>query len=259
MVKRIVQVVVAAALAVLLVLVTTGASGEFPAEKVESSLEGQKVRVNLPPTNEPKGVALFFHGQGSNYQHKMSGTWLDALRRDGWVVASSMFHRENWGNQVSTEDTARLWDWAEEQGGGEVKLFIGASMGGTTSLNAIVHGDRKPPCWYGVKPAVDLSTMGNVPGANRFIGKAYGGPYPADRNPVNTAYKLARSGTQFRFVASPRDPFVPYESNTGALSARIAEFGGDVTVRSVQGPHDDPSHYSAHDLVTFANACAGTD
>ena len=75
----------------LLVLLTTGASGEHPAEQVRGNLDGQRVRVNLPPTTEPKGVAIFFHGQGSNYNHKMDGTWLDALRRDGWVVASSMF------------------------------------------------------------------------------------------------------------------------------------------------------------------------
>lgn len=257
--KRVGQVLVATVMAIALVLLTTGASGERPAEQVRGTLDGQRVRVNLPPTTEPKGVAIFFHGQGSNYNHKMDGTWLDALRRDGWVVASSMFHRENWGNPISTADTMALWDWAEEQGGGEVKLYIGASMGGTTSLNALVHGDRKPPCWYGVKPAVDMSTMGNVPGARRFISQAYDGrPYPRDRNPVDAAYKLAQTGTTFRFVASPRDPFVPYESNSGEIVSRLSEFGADVTLRTVDGPHDDPSHYSAYDLVTFANECAGT-
>ena len=97
--KRIAQGVTATVLAFLLVLLTTGASGEHPAEQVRGNLDGQRVRVNLPPTTEPKGVAIFFHGQGSNYNHKMDGTWLDALRRDGWVVASSMFHRENWGTR----------------------------------------------------------------------------------------------------------------------------------------------------------------
>lgn len=258
--KRVAQGVVAAVLAFLLVLLTTGASGEHPAEQVRGTLDGQKVRANLPPTTKPKGVALYFHGQGSNYNHKMDSSWLDALRRDGWVVASSMFHRENWGNPVSTADTMALWDWAEEQGGGEVKLYIGASMGGTTSLNALLHADRTAPCWYGVKPAVDMATMDNVPGANRYISQAYGGrPYPRDRNPIDSAYKLARTGTQFRFVASPRDPYVPFELNTQAMVDRLTEFGGDVSLRVVDGPHDDPSHYSAHDIVAFANACAGTE
>lgn len=257
MVKRLTQVVLATVLAVLLVLATTGASGEHPAEKVEDNLEGQKVRVNLPPTNEPKGVVVFFHGQGGNVNDKMEGPWLDALRRDGWVVASSMFHREAWGNPASTADADRVWEWAERQGGAEVTMYLGTSMGGTTSLNALLHGKQAPPCWYGVKAAVDMSTMGNVPGANGFIRKAYGGaPYPRDRNPVNTAYKLARTGTTFRFVASPYDPYVPYDANTGRLSAALQGFGADVSVRTVQGPHDDPSHYSAYDVVRFANECA---
>ena len=42
--------------------------------------------------------------------------------------------------------------------------------------------------------------MDNVPGANRFIAQAYGGqPYPRDRNPIDSAYKLAQTGTEFRF------------------------------------------------------------
>ena len=75
----------------------------------------------------------------------------------------------------------------------------------------------------------------------------------------DSAYKLARSGTQFRFVASPRDPYVPFELNTQAMVDRLTEFGGDVSLRVVDGPHDDPSHYSAHDIVDFANSCAGTE
>ena len=257
MVKRLTQVVLAALLAVGLVLGTTGASGEHPAEKVEDNLAGQKVRVNLPPTNDPKGVVVFFHGQGGNVNDKMEGPWLDALRRDGWVVASSMFHREAWGNPASTDDADRVWEWAERQGGAEVTMYLGTSMGGTTSLNALLHGKEAPPCWYGVKAAVDMSTMGNVPGANGFIRKAYGGgPYPRERNPVDTAYKLAQTGTTFRFVASPFDPYVPYDANTGRLSAALQGFGADVSVRTVQDPHDDPSHYSAYDVVRFANECA---
>ncbi|MBF4161632.1 alpha/beta hydrolase family protein [Nocardioides acrostichi] len=259
MVKRVFQVAAAAVLAMLLVFVTTGASGEHPAEKVETTLGDQKARVNLPPTNRPKGVAIFFHGQGGNVNDKMEGPWLDALRRDGWVVASSMFHREAWGNPASTDDTNRLWDWATRQGGAPVKLYIGTSMGGSTSLDAMVYGKHHPECYYGVKVAVDMSTMGNVPGANGYIRKAYGGqPFPHDRNPINLANKLAKTGATFRFVASPYDPYVPYELNTEAMANRLKALGADVSVRPVQGPHDDPSHYSAYDLVKFANECAGT-
>lgn len=254
--KRVAQAVIAGVLALGLVLATTGASGEHPGEQVTSVLAGQPVRLNLPPTDEPKGVAVFFHGQGGNVNDKMDGPWLDALRRDGWVVASSLFHREAWGNPASTEDTERLIAWAEEQGGAEVKLFIGTSMGATTSLNAVVHGIESPPCWYGVKAAVDMRTMGNVPGADGFIRAAYDGePWPFVRNPVDNASRFP-ADVRYRFVASPVDPYVPFEDNTEVMAGRLREAGAEVTVRPVQGPHDDPSHYSAFDLVRFANSCA---
>ena len=51
---------------------------------------------------------------------------------------------------------------------------------------------------------------------------------------------------------------MPYELNSGEIVSRLNRFGADVSLRTVQGPHDDPSHYSAHDLVAFANECAGT-
>ena len=235
--KRVLQAVLVIVLVGLTVLATTGASGEHPMEKVEGKLDGQKVRVNLPPTTDPKGVAIYFHGQGGNYSAKMGSGWLDALRRDGWAVASSNFHGANWGNPASTSDLEKLWDWAEEQSGGEVKLFIAGSMGGVTSLNSIVHSSKgAPACWYGVKTATDMTTMGAVPGARRFISQAYGGqPFPRDRNPANTAFKLARASTRW-CPTTPTPARSPPGSPSSARTSRSARSRAPTTTRRTTAP-----------------------
>ena len=242
-------------MSLLLVLLTSNASGEHPSESVRSVLAGERVRLALPPTNEPKGVAIYFHGQGGNVNDRVDGPWLEALRRDGWAIATSSFHGESWGNPASTDDTRRLVEWAREQGGAPVKLFIGGSMGATVSLNAMLHGGLVPTCWYGVKAALDPRRMDAVPGAEGYIRKAYGGAaVPLDRIPVEN-YLAMPLETRYRFVASPRDQFVDYAENTGRLLAGLQGRGAEVSVRKVDGRHDDPSHYSAYDLVTFARGC----
>ncbi len=94
---------------------TSVSTGERDGTVVRDNLAGQAVRLSLPAGDgEPKGIALWFHGQGGGADHRVESPWLEALRRDGWVIASSDFHATSWGNEASTEDTRRLVEWAEE-------------------------------------------------------------------------------------------------------------------------------------------------
>jgi hypothetical protein len=247
----------ALALALVLVVATATATAEAPTGSViYGRLGTEDARLSIPATDEPKGVAVFFHGQNGHVDNRMDEPWLQSLVRDGWIVASSDFHTDSWGNEASTDDTRRLVAWAEQETGQPVRLFISGSMGGTVSLNAIVHGVAAPPCWYGVKSAVDVTTMDEVPGANRIISEAYAGePVPADRNPVNRIGALPVS-TRYRMVASPADQWVPFEANTRRLSEGLERRGAEVSVLTVEGGHDDPSHFNVADLVEFAATCA---
>ena len=219
-------------------------------------LNGQDVRLSIPGTNSPKGIAIWFHGQTGAVDNRMDEPWLQGLVRDGWIVASSDFHTAAWGNAASTEDTRLLREWAEEQTGQEVRIFVSGSMGATVSLNAMLHGVPAPACWYGVKPAVDPTRMGNVPGSRRLISDAYdGGPVPADRNPALNVDRFS-ADTVYRFVASKSDPWVIFEENAGKLSAALEARGANTSLLEVFGAHDDPSHFNVADLVAFAEGCA---
>jgi hypothetical protein len=243
-------------IAALLVLATATATAEAPTGSViYGRIKAQDVRLSMPPTREPKGIAIYFHGQNGGVDNRMDEPWLQALVRAGWVVASSDFHTDSWGNEASTEDTTNLISWAEEQTRGlPVRLYVSGSMGGTVSLNAMTHAGLVPPCWYGVKPAVDLTKMGNVPGAVRIIKEAFGGAVPPDRNPVTTIDELP-TATRYRMVTSPEDTWVRESDNADKLASGLQARGADASVLQVHGTHDDPSHFDVDDLLTFAASC----
>ncbi|WP_370248072.1 alpha/beta hydrolase family protein [Nocardioides sp.] len=246
---------IVALLALLVIGLTTAASGEKAGRVVRSELAGESVRLDLPTGDgRPKGLAVWFHGQGGNVNDRMQGPWLSALRRDGWAIASSDFHLQSWGNAASTDDVQRLTAWASEQVGLPVTLWVSGSMGGSVSLNALLHGEARPRCWYGVKPAISLKRMDAVPTADRYIAEAFGGDVPPDRNPVFNVDALPRD-LVYRVVASPEDTWVPLDENGGALVSQLDALGVDVSYLPAEGPHEDPSHWDSVDLVAFANGC----
>ncbi len=251
------RVAVVAVLATLVVSATSGASGEKAGGVIRGELDGQQVRVTLPTGDaEPRGLAIYFHGQGGSLDDRIDGPWLGALLRSGWAVASSSFHDESWGNEASTEDVKLLTEWAEDKAGVPTSLWVSGSMGGAVSLNAMNHGATPPPCWYGVKPAISLTKMDRVMGARRYIAEAYGGPVPADRNPVRNMADLP-ADTRYRVVASPQDELVGLRDNAGALISELTGRGYDITYHLVTGPHEDPSHFDPVDLVAFGDFCLG--
>ncbi|MCR6033405.1 hypothetical protein GGQ22_18490 [Nocardioides sp. zg-579] len=258
-VTAVVAVLGVAAALVVAPMLSTGANGGERGEgptTIRSTLAGQSVRLSLPGP-EPKGVVVWFHGQGGNVNDRVDGPWLDALRRDGWAVASSEFHSQSWGNAASTKDTRLLQEWAEKQAGAEVRLWVSGSMGASIALNALTHGVQAPPCWYGVKPALDLTRMDQVPGGPGYIRRAYGGgPVPADRNPIDNVDRLPTE-TRYRVVSSKQDEWVAYDENTQPLVEQLRSRGADITLLDVKGGHADPSHWNARDLVAYADSCAG--
>jgi len=249
----------AVALALMLIMATATATSELPTGSVLYGRvwDDQQVRMSMPPTDKPKGIAVFFHGQNGHVDNRMDDPWLQALVRDGWIVAASDFHTDSWGNEASTQDTKALIEWAQQESGGvPVRLFVSGSMGGSVSLNAMTHGVEAPPCWYGVKPALDLGEMDNVPGADRIIREAFDGRFPADRNPVDNIARMPTE-TRYRFVASHEDAWVFRAQNTEPVADGLKARGAEVSILTAHGTHDDASHWNADDLVAFANSCVG--
>lgn len=244
-------------LGVLMVVIVglTGCSRhDLPDESTTSSINGQSVRLD-PATQERVGLAVWFSGQGGDAHQRMNEDWLNALRESGWDVASGDMQREGWGNPRSVADAAELVDWAEREAGMSARLFIAGSMGGLTSLNLMITGGLTPNCWYGTMPVIDTTTVGNVPGAEEQIRRAWGDSgVPAEGNPARNLTSLP-ADTAYRIVSSLDDSWVPASSNADLLLSALLENGTRVTTLTVSGEHGDPSHFDGDDLVEFAGAC----
>lgn len=213
------------------------------------SIDGQDVRIDLPVT-QPVGVALWFHGRGGDSDTRMNEAWLNALRGQGWAVASSDFHGDAWGDPDTVADAAKLADWASEEAGAEVRLIVAGSMGGLASLNALAAGVVSARCWYGVMPVVDLAAADTVPDAADEVDEAL-------EVAVNPADRLDELPTdvRYRVVASPDDTWVQADEHAAVLVAALSRAGADVTELEATGEHGDPSHFQAEDLAEFAASC----
>ena len=216
-------------------------------------LNGQNVRIDLPTGAAAVGVALWFPEQEGTADTRMNESWLNAIRADGWAVASSDYHGNSWGNASAVQDTRDLIAWAQEQSGQPVRMFVAASMGATTSLNTLIGG-ASPSCWYGAGPVVDLNTIGALQGSANEIAAAYSGASSAAGNPAGRLAALPPT-TKYRIIASAGDTLVPALVNGDTLEAYLATSGYNVTSRTATGQHGDPSHFSDEDLRTFARGC----
>lgn len=259
MMRRIVGLMVVAISTLLLSSALVGFStvetGELQATQVTTTLDGQEALLTLPAGDgTPKGLVLFFHGQGGTASNKIEEPWLESLSRDGFAIASGDLHITSWGNEASTTDVRNLIDWAEEQTGLTTSVWVSGSMGGAVSLNAMNFGIESPTCWYGVKPAISLTQMDKVPGGPGYIKKAYAGAVPPERDPVKNLDSLSIA-TRYRVVASPQDHWVIYDQNAGPLINTLESNGAAVSLLEAEGLHMDPSHFNNFDVVDFANSC----
>ena len=220
-----------------------------------ATLDGQRVRLDYPLTRELVGVAVYFHGAGAGADSKMNEPWLNSIRALGWAVAAGDLHGDAWGARAAVADSVALVDWAEARTGADVKLLIGASMGGVASLNALMDGVVEAPCWFGPQPVVDLNAVSVVPNADAQIAALYGGPPPASSNPVDRL-DLLPLDTRYRVIFSAGDTWVPPPAHADRLIAALQARGGDVSSVAVSGDHLDASHFRPEDLVAFAEGCA---
>jgi hypothetical protein len=217
-----------------------------PGSTVRANFGDQAVRIDAPFSSDVVAVALWFHGQGGNVDTRMNQEWLNVLRERGWAVASGDLGGNSWGDADAVRTARELERWATLVSGRPVKLVVAGSMGAATSLNAMVQGQVRTPCWYGTMPVFDLNSLLSVPGIDVDLQRVYPAGIPPLFNPADNALP---PGT-YRVISSDEDTKVPARSNADPLAARTA-----ASVLKVTGDHGDPSHFDADDLAQFATEC----
>src|SRR4051812_24117325 len=88
-------------IALLLVFATATATAEAPTGSViYGRVKAQDVRLSMPPTEHPKGIAIYFHGQNGGVDNRMDEPPLQALGRPGRGGAPPHLHTRPGGNEA---------------------------------------------------------------------------------------------------------------------------------------------------------------
>jgi hypothetical protein len=225
-----------------------------PGATLRQVVGDQRMRLDLPTTDTVRGVALYFHGQFSSVDDWMDDPYLDILGADGWAVASADLHLDNWGSPASVDDAVTLADWATAETGATLTLLVAGSMGGLTSLNALIDGALEARCWFGTMPVVDLNAVSRVPHADTQVHEVYGGTPPASSNPASRLDHLPTTVRYF-VVHSPEDTWVPSAAHADRLIAALRQSGAELSVLPAIGEHGHESQVRPLDLRNFAATC----
>ncbi|MEA2143451.1 MAG: hypothetical protein QOI64_1881 [Solirubrobacteraceae bacterium] len=248
---------------VALALLFGGCGGEPDDHSQDATVESFDVRrqgaVLQTPGRPTRKVVIYTHGAGE----RISNTFRDprkepilrALLDDGYALAMSDAHGDNWGNAASERDQLALVAALRERGLRDIYV-LALSMGGFNGLQLL---ERVPvKAWAGIFPACDLASVYALGLYRGQIRDAYGrtGPRLGDliarRSPVDFD---PPDGLPMRFWASPGDRVIPKRENTDACAALARDRGARVEVTTTTGDHGDPSNYDAAGVLRlFASA-----
>jgi acetyl esterase/lipase len=229
----------------------------------------QSVRIAMPAGYDsriPVPLVLYMHGSGGNATSPITDidtTVYSALVANGFAVASSDQHGNNWGNDSAVADMVTLYKYVTARYAVGPILLMGQSMGGLSSLRTLAA--RQIPGvvgWLGIYPVTNLANLYSLGTYTSAIKTAYGiasdgsdyASKTAGADPNLLDASLFR-GVPMRFYASTGDAVVPRAQNSDLLAARVANINPEATIVVCSGNHGDLSHFQPSDVVSFFNRC----
>jgi len=239
-----------------------------PVHPVDTTTAGSiNVRYWLPP--EPHTSLIIYCHQLSGNEFISSSYWayplVHAAIQEGWAVAASRAHGDNWGNDASQTDVRNLYDLVNALSATSKVVLVGASMGALDA--ALVHANDVLPAGvvkgiYIVDGVLDLSWAytaspnGTTNGFQASINGAYGvsdyASIPAGHNPM-TRSASDFTDVRWRFSASTADTSVLKANNTDPFITKIAS-----AAEKSLTTHNSSGHTQqalGADLVAFAKRC----
>lgn len=217
-----------------------------------------------PMSDTPKPLVIYHHGSNENAQSIKTDAKngiIAALKSNGYLIAASDAHGNNWGNQAAIDDYVKLYGFVESSCVSNKVLFLCQSMGGLSGLLSLVDG-RIPNVkgWYGIYPCTNLTNNYAQPGLTSGINSAYsisgGNPYAtatAGHDP-NLISASSFPNIRYRASASYSDTLVPRAGNWD-LMATILSGKLEASTLDATGDHGHVSHFSAADVVDFFSRC----
>ncbi len=133
--------------------------------------------------------------------------------------------------------------------------LLARSRGGLMLYNWAVEHPESVGCIAGIYPVCDLRSY---PGIDKAAG-AYGmtpeqlSEVLARHNPVDRVESLAKAGVPVLHIHGDMDKVVPLESNSAELARRYRRFGGEMTLKVIEGQGHNmwPGWFRCQELVDF--------
>jgi len=252
-------------LALLLVSGCGGGGDAAPAPApgtIEQFSVGGQAAVLIRASQDTGRVVLYTHGSGERvgniFRDPKKKEIFDVLLREGYALAATDAHGDNWGSAVSERDQLALVDELRERGLRDLYV-LALSMGGFNGLQLL--DDVGVKAWAGIFPACDLASVYALGLYRGQIRSAYGrtgrrlGDAIARRSPVDV--DPLEAGLPMRFWASPGDRVIPKRENTDACAALARRRGARVQVTTTTGDHGDPSSYDAAGVLRLFESAGG--
>jgi hypothetical protein len=242
----------------------------------QSATNAQNMRIALPTNwDSRKPVPLVL------YSHANNGTELDplvapttpgpltlttALMANGYAVASSNQHGNNWGSPDAVADMVVMYDEFRRNYPLGPVLILAQSMGGVAALSTIAQ--KKIPGvrgFYGIFPVTNLRDIYNR-------NATYAGQ-------IRTAFGIAADGSDYATKTAGYDPVlrggadyagvpmrlhhsaadlvVPKAPHADALAALVAPYVPESDVIATTGNHGDSTNFDTADMLAFFKRCVG--
>ena len=115
-------------------------------QELYEDIEGEIAYIAVPTRidkKKPPTIVVYSHGSNTRVTMDTGEEFMKDLQKYGeiytknnLIFAASNQHGENWGNQLSIQDTLNMIEWIKERYDTEEKIYmIGFSMGGLPTLN----------------------------------------------------------------------------------------------------------------------------
>lgn len=217
--------------------------------------------VNSLNTTQPVKLVIYFHGAGTNQLNPFtddSKIVIDVLLSQGYIVAHSQAHGDNWGSQTAQNDYLALYNYIASTYNLSDVIFVGHSMGGLASLTMIAKNTIPAVTkWYGIFPVTNLYEAYYTEGFSSPIEAAYGFTGSTNYatgtagNDPNLYSGSAYTNRKYAMTASSGDTVISKTTNSDLINSKLTGIGIYSYIVSATGNHGNLSHFIPKHVSSF--------
>jgi pimeloyl-ACP methyl ester carboxylesterase len=237
--------------------------------RFKSPLDGvEDFALALPPKGGSAIWIVNIHGHGSKGDQlftrpDIKAKWLPVFIERGFGILTPNVRGNSWMGEAAAADLHGLLQTVRERYGVKGFIFVGGSMGGTSSLiYASLHPEDVMAC-VALCPATDLPSFRDFAGAQQApvmkeIAAAIDSAYSSDRAKMqahSALLRFERLKMPLYIVHASDDPIIPVAQSR--LLAKAMAGSPDFKYIEIPGGHDSPLPFAPEGLAWVCERMRG--